>query len=178
MEEKETIENLKVKIKEIKSMSGLNSRNFRFKNWHASTLNLLKNLSSDYTQEIVDFKSLTFEDTKYHRGRKFLNQPDNTKFREDLGSASKILGEITSGGKRGYKTKNAVSSEVREKKDAPVNNISKSSKTKKPDKPPKKIKSKGKSMSGTGAGGSRRTGPKKHEPAKRGSSTARKKPGS
>ena len=93
---KELLEKIKNKLKEVKSIKNLSSRDFRFKNWHAGTINLLKNLPSDFILDINDFKKLTFTDTKYHRGSRFFNPLDNTKYREDLDSAVKILKKITS----------------------------------------------------------------------------------
>ena len=93
---KELLEKIKNKLKEVKSIKNLSSRDFRFKNWHAGTINLLKNLPSDFILDVNDFKKLTFTDTKYHRGSRFFNPLDNTKYREDLDSAVKILKKITS----------------------------------------------------------------------------------
>ncbi|MFZ3106342.1 MAG: hypothetical protein WA105_03060 [Candidatus Hydromicrobium sp.] len=93
---KELLEIIEKKIKEVKLIRNLSSKDFRFKNWHASTINLLRNLPPDFIQDINDFKKLTFSDTKYHRGKKFFNPLDNTKYREDLDSAVKILKKITS----------------------------------------------------------------------------------
>jgi len=94
--DKELLEKIKKRLKETKSIRNLSSKDFRFKNWHASTINLLRNLPPDFIQDINDFKKLTFSDTKYHRGKKFFNPADNTKYREDLDSAVKILKKITS----------------------------------------------------------------------------------
>ena len=96
MMDKELLEKIKKRLKETKSIRNLSSKDFRFKNWHASTINLLRNLPPDFIQDINDFKKLTFSDTKYHRGKKFFNPADNTKYREDLDSAVKILKKITS----------------------------------------------------------------------------------
>ena len=93
---KELLEKIKKKLKEVKSIRNLSSKDFRFKNWHASTINLLKNLPSDFILDVNDFKKLTFTDTKYHRGNRFFNPLDNTRYREDLDSAVKILKKITS----------------------------------------------------------------------------------
>ena len=90
----EIFDGLKTKIKEVKKISSLNSRHFGFKNWHATTLNLLRNLPSGYFIEINDFKKLSFEDTRYHRGNRFFSQTDNTRYREDLESAAAILEKI------------------------------------------------------------------------------------
>ena len=94
MELAEIFDGLKTKIKEAKKISGLGSRHFGFKNWNTTTLNLLRNLPSGYLIEINDFKKLAFEDTKYHRGNRFFAQTDNTRYREDLESAAKILEKI------------------------------------------------------------------------------------
>ena len=94
MEITEIAVSLKTKIEEAKKISGLNSKHFGFKNWHTTILNLLRNLPSNYLPEINDFKKLVFEDTKFHRGKKFFSQTDNTKYREDLGSAVTILKKI------------------------------------------------------------------------------------
>jgi hypothetical protein len=96
MTDKELSGKIEKKLKETKSIRNLNSKDFRFKNWHASTINLLKNLPSDFIQDINDFKKLTFTDTKYHRGNRFFNPADDTRYREDLDSAVKILKKITS----------------------------------------------------------------------------------
>jgi len=94
--DKELLEKIEKKLKEVKLIKNLSSKDFRFKNWHASTINLLRNLPPDFIQDINDFKKLTFSDTKYHRGKRFFNPLDNTKYREDLDSAVKILKKITS----------------------------------------------------------------------------------
>lgn len=93
---KELLEIIEKKLKEVKLIRNLSSKDFRFKNWHASTINLLKNLPSDFILDVNDFKKLIFTDTKYHRGKKFFNPEDNTRYREDLDSAVKILKKITS----------------------------------------------------------------------------------
>ncbi|PIU28280.1 MAG: hypothetical protein COT09_05445 [Candidatus Hydromicrobium americanum] len=93
---KELLEKIENKLKEVKLIRNLSSKDFRFKNWHASTINLLRNLPPDFIQDINDFKKLTFSDTKYHRGNRFFNPLDNTRYREDLDSAVKILKKITS----------------------------------------------------------------------------------
>jgi hypothetical protein len=94
MELAEITGNLKTKIEEAKKISGLNSKHFGFKNWHTTTLNLLRNLPSNYLPEINDFKKLAFVDTKFHRGNRYFSQTDNTKYREDLESAIVILKKI------------------------------------------------------------------------------------
>jgi len=96
MELAEIFDGLKTKIKEAKKISGLGSRHFGFKNWNTTTLNLLRNLPSGYLIEINDFKKLAFEDTKFHRGKRFFSQTDNTRYREDLESAAAILEKIVS----------------------------------------------------------------------------------
>ncbi len=84
------------RLKEIKTIMDLSSRDLRFKNWHASTVNLLKTLPSNFIIDVNNFKKLTFTDTKYHRGKKFFNPADDTQYRKDLDSAAKILKKITS----------------------------------------------------------------------------------
>ena len=96
MIKKELLDKIAKRLKEIKTIRNLSSRDFRFKNWHASTINLLKALPSDFIIDANDFKKLTFTDTKYHRGKKFFNPEDDTRYREDLDSAAKILKKITS----------------------------------------------------------------------------------
>lgn len=157
---KELLEKIKKKLKEVKSIRNLSSRGFRFKNWHASTINLLKNLPSDFILDVNDFKKLTFTDTKYHRGNRLFNPLDNTKYREDLDSAVKILKKITSSKKESVSQKEskpekpaAVKKEIKASKNISTK-IEPAEKTKTKDSP----------------------GIKKAEPAKKGSSTGRSKP--
>ena len=96
MIEKELLDKIAKRLKGIKTIRDLSSRDLRFKNWYASTINLLKTLPSDFIIDVNDFKKLTFSDTKYHRGKKFFNPDDDTRYREDLDSAAKILKKITS----------------------------------------------------------------------------------
>jgi hypothetical protein len=96
MIEKELLDKLKKRLKEIKVIRDLNSRDLRFKNWHASTVNLLKALPPDFIADTSDFRKLAFTDTKYHRGKKFFNPEDDIQYREDLDLAVKILKKITS----------------------------------------------------------------------------------
>jgi len=96
MIEKELLDKIIKRLKEIKTIRDLTSRDLRFKNWHASTVNPLKTLPSDFIIDVNDFRKLTFTDTKYHRGKKFFNPEDITQYREDLDSAAKILKKITS----------------------------------------------------------------------------------
>jgi len=91
---KEMIDKLSKKLKEIDSLKALSSRDFKFKTWHASTVNILKMLPRDFINEINNFKKLSFSDTKYHRGGGPFNPLDNTRYLEDLDSASKILKKI------------------------------------------------------------------------------------
>jgi len=97
MEEKEIIKGIKEKIKEIKDLRKFNSRDFKFKNWHVSTLNLLKGLQSTHSREINAFKKLSFAETKYHRNIKASTSEDLNKFAEDLENAEEILKRISSG---------------------------------------------------------------------------------
>lgn len=94
--DKELLEKIDKKLKEIKSLRNLNSRDFRFKTWHASTINLLKMLPSDFARDINDFKKLTFTDTKYHRDNRPFSTSGNTKYLEDLDNTVNILKKITS----------------------------------------------------------------------------------
>ena len=97
MEEKEILKNLKEKLKEIKTLRNLNGKDFKFKSWHISTLNLLRSLSPRiYSKNLNDFKKLTFTDTKYHRDKKDFNATDLEKYNEDLSKAEDILKKITS----------------------------------------------------------------------------------
>ena len=92
--DKETIDKINKKLKEINSLKSLSSRDFKFKTWHASTINLLKMLPRDFINDVNNFKKLAFSDTKYHRGGKSFNPPDNTRYIEDLDSAGKILKKL------------------------------------------------------------------------------------
>jgi hypothetical protein len=92
---KELLGKIDEKLKETRSLRNLSSRDFRFKNWHASTINLLKILPSEFSSYVNDFKKLTFTDTKYHRGARPFNPLDDTKYSEDLDSAVDILKKIT-----------------------------------------------------------------------------------
>ena len=96
MEEKEIIKDIKEKIKEIKGLSKFNSRDFKFKSWHVSTLNLLRSLQPKHPREINAFKKLSFADTKYHRDTKASTAEDLNKFAEDLEKAEEILKSISS----------------------------------------------------------------------------------
>ena len=97
MEEKEIIKGIKEKIKEIKDLGKFNSRDFKFKSWHVSTLNLLRSLQPPkHSKEIHEFKKLSFADTKYHRDMKASTTEDLNKFAEDLEKAKEILNRITS----------------------------------------------------------------------------------
>jgi len=145
MIEKELLDKIKKRLKEIKTIRDLSSRDFRFKNWHASTVNLLKALPPDFMVDLNDFKKLAFTDTKYHRGKKFFNPEDDTRYREDLDSSAKILKKITSA-KEELETKRES---IPKKKTAARKEIKRkpskrgvSAGRKKPDKKVKKIKSK------------------------------------
>jgi len=96
MEEKEIIKGIKEKIKEIKDLRKFNSRDFKFKSWHVSTLNLLRNLQPTHSREFNAFKKLSFADTKYHRDMKASANEDLNKFAQDLEKAKEILGSISS----------------------------------------------------------------------------------
>lgn len=117
MEDKELIENLKIKLKNAKKIINISSKDFRFKSWQTSTINLLRGLPSRYKFDVNNFKKLTFEDTRYHRGNKFFNPGYDVKYIEDINEAIKILKKITSSEieapkaiivKKGEKTKKSV----------------------------------------------------------------------
>src|SRR4030042_7002705 len=131
MMDKELSEKINKKLKEAGHLRNLNSKDFRFKTWHASTMNLLRMLPSDFTRDINDFKKLTFTDTKYHRGNKPFSTSDNTKYLEDLDNTVKILEKITSAKKESKSLKTAeVKEKIKVKRDIPTvkENISKSKK--------------------------------------------------
>ena len=146
MELQEILKAIKAKTAEAKKMAGLNSRHFAFKNWHTTVLQLLRDLPSSYQPLANDFKALTFEDTGYKRGRKFLPGPGNTRFLKDLEASIDILGKIlkTEGKEKSGQASPAVSD--------------------KPSPPPSGAGSKKASASGS-----------RKKPAKKGSSPARKK---
>ncbi|MFO7928812.1 MAG: hypothetical protein R6U35_04010 [Candidatus Humimicrobiaceae bacterium] len=89
------IKNIRSKIKEIKNMQNLSSKHPKFKSWHASTLALLKGLPPEKTKVLNEFKKLTFEDTKYHRGKNVFEPAFDQKFVDDLNQAKKILTKLT-----------------------------------------------------------------------------------
>ena len=154
MIDKELLEKIEKKLKETGPIRNLNSKDFRFKNWHASTINLLKNLPPNFIQDINDFKKLTFIDTKYHRGNRFLNPAYDPRYPEDLDSAATILKKIISAKKETRPEKEPVGKE--EVKPAKVS---------KPKKP-----------SGTKKSGTKKTSSKKAGPAKKISTVAKPKP--
>jgi len=129
MIDKELLEKIDKKLKEIKSLRNLNSRDPGFKNWHASTINLLKMLPREFVRDVNNFKKLTFADTGYHRGNKPFSPADNTKYLQDLDNAVNILKKIAST-KTEDKTKKASSEKI-EGKAEKVPEIKKKNKTKK-----------------------------------------------
>jgi hypothetical protein len=145
MIEKELLDKIKKRLKEIKTIRDFNSRDLRFKNWHASTVNLLKALPPDFIFDTNDFKKLAFTDTKYHRGKKFFNPEDNIQYREDLDSASRILKKITKT-KDGKETKKKPPAEKKTeaRKEIKRKSVKRkiSTSIKKPDKKVKKTKGK------------------------------------
>mgnify|MGYP005850921483 CR=1 FL=1 len=94
MDNKEKLNSLNNRLKEIKSLRNLNAREPRFKSWHISTLSLLKNLSGVYLKDINNFKKLSFTDTSYHRGKNIYNPADTDKYNGDLSEAENILKKI------------------------------------------------------------------------------------
>lgn len=156
MDLNEIIEGLELKIKGAGKISGQSSRHFGFKNWHTTTLQLLKELPSSYFQEVNAFKKLTFETTGYQRGKKFASRADNTKYIGDLDAAVRTLKKITGKGKT--KSNKKESDPLTDQKT-------------KPDKPP--VKKSGSQK--TSAEKSARKSSTGRKPAKKGSSSARKK---
>jgi hypothetical protein len=149
MELQEILKAIKAKASEAKKMTGLNSRHFAFKNWHTTVLQLLRDLPSPYQPLVNDFKALTFEDTGYKRGRKFLPGPGNTRFLKDLEASVDILGKILKTAGTEEKEKSSQASPAGSEKTPP---------------PP----------AGTGAKKASASGSRK-KPAKKGSAPARKK---
>ncbi len=121
MIDKELIEKIDKKLKETKSLRNLNSRDPGFKNWHVSTINLLKMLPRQFARDVNNFKKLTFADTGYHRGNKPFSPADNTKYLQDLDNAVNILKKIAST-KTEDKTKKVSSEKIEDKtgKTAPI----------------------------------------------------------
>ncbi|MGM0366462.1 MAG: hypothetical protein ACQEP5_07990 [Actinomycetota bacterium] len=87
---------IKSKIKDIDKLMELDSRHPRFKTWQVSTMSILKNLPPEFNHTVKDFKKLTFEDTKYHRGKNLYDPSQKDKFIEDLQAAKKILTVLVS----------------------------------------------------------------------------------
>jgi hypothetical protein len=154
---------LKRKIKEAKKISGFNSRHFAFKNWHATVMQLLRELPSSYLPDINEFKKLSFEDTRFKRGRKFLSSPDNSRFVEDLEASVNILKGIIKKGKQEDKKKESVSV----KKEKPSKPKVKKSTSKKPAARSKKT--------GTSKAAGIKKAPVTRKPVKKGNSPTRKK---
>jgi hypothetical protein len=155
---------LKRKIKEAKKISGFNSRHFAFKNWHATVMQLLRELPSSYLADINEFKKLSFEDTRFKRGRKFFSSPDNSRFVEDLETSVKILKGIIKKGRPEEKKKESSTSVKREKPPKPKVRRSGG----------KKPASKSKKTGSVKTAGAKKT-PAARKPAKKGISPARKK---
>jgi len=162
---------LKRKISEAKKLSRFNSRHFAFKNWHATVMQLLRELPPSYVQEINDFKKLSFEDTRFKRGRKFFTGPDNSRFIEDLQTSIDILtGIVKKGGTDKKREDSAVPAEEKKKPAKPqAENKKTSSKT---EKTP--VKKAGKAKTSKKESGNSKT-PVTRKPAKKGSSSTRKK---
>ncbi|MCG9479754.1 MAG: hypothetical protein K9H14_06035 [Actinomycetia bacterium] len=85
---------IKNKIKEADKLKSFDSRHPRFKTWHAATMSLLKTLPPEPGNKIGQFKKLSFEDTKYHRGRNLYDPAQNQKYLDDLSAAAAILKEL------------------------------------------------------------------------------------
>ncbi|MBM3706883.1 MAG: hypothetical protein FJW69_00865 [Actinobacteria bacterium] len=106
MEKKEIINSLNSRLKEIKNLRNLTAREPRFKNWHVSTIALLKNLSGTYFKDIGRFKKLSFSDTKYHRGKNIYNPADTDRYNLDLAAAENILKRIILQSQKDIQTEN------------------------------------------------------------------------
>jgi hypothetical protein len=111
MKIQDILKGLGAKASEAKRLTGLNSRHFAFRNWHTTVMQLLKELPSSYVSQVNDFKALTFEDTGFKRGRKFLSSSDNTRFLQDLEASGNIINEII----KASRTKDASASGPAEK---------------------------------------------------------------
>lgn len=85
---------IKNKIKEADKLKSFDPRHPRFKNWHATTMSLLKNLPIELGNKVDQFKKLSFEDTKYHRGRNLYDPAQNQKYLDDLSTAAAILKDL------------------------------------------------------------------------------------
>ncbi len=85
------LEAIQKKVKDIDKLEELDSRHPRFKAWQASVRSILKNLPPEFNNEVNDFKRLSFEDTKYHRGKNLYDPSKKDKYIKDLESARKIL---------------------------------------------------------------------------------------
>lgn len=90
----EIINSLNKKLKEIKNIRNLNSREPGFKSWYVSTLSVLKNLPGTYFKDVAGFKKISFTDTKYHRGKNIYNPADTNRYNMGLSEAENILKRI------------------------------------------------------------------------------------
>lgn len=156
MDLNKVLKELELKIKGAGKISGLNSKHPGFKNWHTTTLALLRELPSSYFQEVNNFKKFTFEITGYKRGKKFASRIDTVRYTGDLDGAAKVLKEIIG-------EKKTASSK---KEPAPLTG----QKTK-PDKP----LSKKPGIKKTSAEKNAKKSSSDRKPAKKGSSSSRKK---
>jgi hypothetical protein len=95
----EVLKGLKEKLNEAVKITGLNSRHPGFKNWHSTTMQLLRELPPLFSIEVNNFKKLTFEETGYRRGRKYFSGEDSTIYTRDLDYGSTILKAILKKGK-------------------------------------------------------------------------------
>jgi hypothetical protein len=106
----EILKGVKEKLNETVKIAGLDSRHPGFKNWHSTTMQLLRELPPLFSIDVNNFKKLTFEDTGYRRGRKYFSGKDSTKYTQDLDYGSTILKTILKKGKA------EISSTVKDKK--------------------------------------------------------------
>ena len=121
MELNEILKGLETKISEAKKMTGLHSKHFIFRNWHATVMQLLRDLPSSYLLQVNEFKKLNYEETGFKRGRKFLSSPDNSKFLDDLDSSVSILKDIIKKDKpKDKKKESKPAADISKKPDKPI----------------------------------------------------------
>jgi hypothetical protein len=129
------LKGVKEKLNETVKIAGLDSRHPGFKNWHSTTMQLLRELPPLFSIEVNNFKKLTFEDTGYRRGRKYFSGKDSTKYTQDLDYGSTILKTIL---KKGKAKSSSTVEDKKHESDKPTKNKTANKKTsseKKPKKP-------------------------------------------
>ncbi|MDD3777310.1 MAG: hypothetical protein PHN32_06870 [Actinomycetota bacterium] len=88
------IKGIKDKIKEVEKLRDFDARHPRFRAWHVSTIGLLKLLPAEFKGKLAEFKKLSFEDTKYRRGKNLYDPAQNQKYLEDLSAAASLLSSL------------------------------------------------------------------------------------